>query len=161
MVRGSHNGYENPARVPDPEEDVEDLPESGFSQLAWFEGLAEDTRVVDHCCSDAEGISKMHARHRSESVNIIPLHPHALGIVVSNTIQETVLAGKQPWGHARVHDKYAEGDEVSERHRSADNGKSIERGRDVVVPSNETISGQHDVPIFKFIEPTYPTVPGM
>lgn len=161
MVRGSHNSYEDPARIPDSEEDIEDLPEPGLSKLAWFEGFAENTGMVDHCYSDAERISKVHARHSGEGIDIIPLHPHALRIVVSNAIQEPVLAGKQPRWHARVHDKYAEGDEVGERHCSADDGKSIERGCDVVVPSNEAISGQHDVPISKPIDATYPTVPGI
>jgi hypothetical protein len=93
MVGCGDNCDEDPARVPDSKEDIEELPKSGLAKLAWLQILAEYSGVVDHGAADAEGISKMHGWHSCQGVNVIPLHPDALCVVMSNTIKETVFAG--------------------------------------------------------------------
>lgn len=92
MVCCCDNRDQNPHRICDAKEDIEQLPESGFAQLAWLEGLAEDSRVVDQGAADAEGVSEVHGWHCCQSVHIVSLHPYTLGVVASHAVQKSVLA---------------------------------------------------------------------
>ena len=93
MVRGGDDGDEDPGRICDSEEDVEEGPGLGLALLARFQGLAEDACVVDHCAADAEGVAKVHGWHGCQGVDVFPLHPHGLPVVVAHAVEESVLWG--------------------------------------------------------------------
>lgn len=125
MVCGRNNGDENPRRICNSEEDVEDGPCLRFALLAWFEGLAENARVVHHCDADTEGVPKVHGWHGGKSVDVFPLHPNGLTVVVADAVEEAVFLGKKSRWHARVEDKDYERKEICKGHGSSDDGERV------------------------------------
>jgi hypothetical protein len=49
--------------------------------------------MVDHGHADAEGVPKVHRGHGSELVDKFSAHPHALGVIMVDGIEETVFLG--------------------------------------------------------------------
>lgn len=131
MVCRCHDGDEDPRGIGDAQEDVEDGREAGLSVLSGLENVTEDTRVVEHRTTDAEGKSKMHRRYSGEGVDVFSAHPNALGVVMAHAIQEAVLSWKEPRGHTRVENKIGEGEKVGEGHSTSHNSC-----KEVSIPSD-------------------------
>lgn len=138
MVCGSDNGREDQCRVRKPEHKVEGLPEKVLSALALLQLGAEDAGVVQERAADAEGVAEVHARHRCEAVDVLAAHPDRLRVVVADGVEEAVLFRQEPGWHAGVEDEDYECEEVGEGHGATDGGEGRMRGRQSVVPSNET-----------------------
>jgi len=68
--------------------------------------------MVEHGATNAEGVSKMHRRHCGKRIDVIPFHPHTLGIIMSDAVEESVFSWKETWRHARVADEYYKGKEI-------------------------------------------------
>jgi hypothetical protein len=159
VVRSCNNGDQNEGRVSKTNKEIENLPEHILAHLAPFERAAEYSRMINHRHADAEGVAKVHRGHGRKLVDKLAAHPHALSIVVSNSIEEPIFFGEQAWWHAWVNDKGHESTKVCKCQGAASGRKRVERRRNVVVPTDEAVI----VSTVWQIENgcTDPTVPGM
>ena len=82
--------------------------------------------MVDQSGADAECISEMHTRHGGQLINVFAAHEDTLGIVMANSVQETVFLGQETGRRAWVENECGESTEIGESHRSASNGEGIE-----------------------------------
>ena len=98
--------------------------------------------MVDHGAADAEGVAEMHARHRGERVDVVARHEDAGGVVVADRVEEAVFGREQARRHAGVEGECEESEEVGQGEGAADCGEVGERGRDVVVPCDETVGSR-------------------
>lgn len=161
VVGRCNNGRQDESGVSNADQKVEDLPECVLARLPPLQRAAEEARVVNQGHSNAERVSKVHRGHGCQRVDIFAAHPDALRIIVSHSVEETILLRKQPRRHAGVDDKGNKGTEICECHCSAGDGEGIEGRSNVVVPADEAkqsqclSSGAHSA------SNTYPTVPGM
>jgi hypothetical protein len=126
VVRCRNNGDQNKRRVSETNKEIEDFPKSILAHLSSLESAAEDARVVNYCHADAKGIAKVHRRHGGELVDKLAAHPHALSVVMADSVEEAVLFGEQARRHAWVYDECHEGAEVGERQSAAGSRKCVE-----------------------------------
>lgn len=112
MIRRRYNRNQYIKRISHPDKNIKQRPESTFSNLPDFEIPAKDPGMVDHGDADAEGISEVHRGHGGEGIHVVSLHPHRLGVVAADAVEESVLRGEKTRRHAWVEDKDAEGEEV-------------------------------------------------
>jgi hypothetical protein len=126
VVRCRNNGDQNKGRVSETNKEIEYFPEGVLAHLSSLESAAEDARMVDYCHADAKGIAKVHRRHGGELVDKLAAHPHALSVVMADSVEEAVLFGEQAGRHAWVYDECHEGAEVRERQSAAGSCKCVE-----------------------------------
>ena len=87
-----------------------------------------------------EAVAKVHTRHGSKVVHKFTRHPHGLGVVAADSVDEAVFLREQTGRHAREEGKYGKGHPVAECYGAPYDGEgSMIRGG-VVVPCDETIS---------------------
>lgn len=79
----------------------------------------------------------MHTWHCCKMVHKFTAHPYTLGIVTTDSVNETVLLGKQSGRHAGKQSEYCESEEVAECHCAADSGEDGVGGGRVVVPCDK------------------------
>lgn len=140
MVRCRNNRYKNHTRISQPNQDIHALPERRLADLAFLERAPENTSVVEHGAADDEGVTEMHARHRSEGVNVIAAHPDACCVVMTDGVEEAVLLRQKTRWHAWVQSEGHESKEIRQGEGAADCCESWVGWSDVVVPGDETDS---------------------
>lgn len=138
MVSGRNNRDQDPARVSDGDEEIEELPRLRLPCLSRLEQFAHDSRVVQHGASDAERVPEMHGRHCGQGIYIFPAHPHTFRVVVSYAIEEAVLAWEQARWHAWIYDENYKCEEVREGHGSSDDRERVEGRSDIVIPRDKS-----------------------
>lgn len=92
MIGRRDDGQQDPSRVGESKKHIESSPELILPPLPGLERPAQDARMVQHGAADEEGVAEMHGRHGGERVDVVPLHPHALPVVVADGVEEAVLA---------------------------------------------------------------------
>lgn len=92
MIRRRHDRDQDPARIANGKQDIEELPESALAHLSRLEGSAEDAGMVEDGRADAEGIAEMHGWHGGEGVDVFPAHPDGFGFIASDAVEEAVFA---------------------------------------------------------------------
>ena len=112
MVCCCDDGDEYEQRVSDAENDKECYPDQPFTGFAFLKGFPENAGMVNHGTADDKRVTKMHAGHRSQGVNVITAHPNAVCVVVSDRVEEAILRWEEPRGHAGVQDKCYESKEI-------------------------------------------------
>lgn len=125
MVRRRDDGDQDPRRVGEGEQYIEESPRLRLAPLAWLEGFAQHAGVVHHRASDEERISEMHRGHGGERVDVVAFHPDALSVVVADGVQEAVFLRQEPGWHARVADEDNKGKEIRECHGSSDDSECV------------------------------------
>ena len=138
MVGGGDDDGQDEQRVHDAEDGEEDLLELGHALLAGRQATAEEARVVHQDGADAERVSEVQRRERSQLVEELVGRVDRLGILAADGVEEAVLLGEQPGRHARVGGEDDEAHEVGERHHAARGGELGVRRGCVVVPCKET-----------------------
>lgn len=83
----------------------------------------------------------MHGRHSGKLVDKFSAHPYALCIIVAHCIEKAEFGRQEARRHAGVYDEGQEGAEIGEGESAAGNGKCIEGGCHIVVPTDEAVSG--------------------
>ena len=138
MICSGNNCHKYERRISDADKDVNYFPHERFANFALLERSPKHARMVNHGAADDEGVAEMHAGHRGKRIHIIPAHPNAGGVVVTDGVKEAIFLREQARRHAGVECECEEGEEVGEGERSANRGKGFVRRGDVVVPSNKT-----------------------
>ncbi len=98
--------------------------------------------MVKHGAPNAECIAEMHRRHRGQGVDVLPLHPNTLPVVMADAIEKPILLWEEARRHTWVEDEDGEGHQIRKSHRSADDCECVERGGNVVPPRNKTRTSQ-------------------
>lgn len=137
MVCGRDNRRQEQRRVEKTQGGPGQLGDLALAHLAGLEAVPEDARVENEGAADGEGVGEVYRRHGGQAVDVLARHPHALGVVVADGVEEAVLVGQEARGGAGVEDEGEEGEEVGEVHGAAYGGESFEGRGGVVVPRNE------------------------
>lgn len=105
-------------------------------------------------------LTEMHARHGSQRVDDLSLHPDTFRVVMADRIEEAVLLRQEAGWHCWVKDKGSKGKEIRQSESSSNDSKNrVVRG-DIVIPRNK--SGNRSARVSSIVNlETYPTVPGM
>lgn len=125
MIRGADNRGKNKCRVSDSNHKEKEFPKFVLAPLVAFEPRsgAKNGAVPYERAANAEGVAEVHGGHGGKRVDVFAGLPNGLCIVVPNAVHKAVFLRQKAWRHAWVENEGYEGEEVRERHCTADDGE--------------------------------------
>lgn len=97
--------------------------------------------MIEEGAADDEGVGEMETWHGGELVDGFAAYPDALGVLLTDGVEEVVGFWEEAGWHAGVEAEGCEGEEVAEGHCAAGDGEDFGIRSFMVVPGQETGDG--------------------